>query len=265
MKGPAAFLFHSLFFLLATGVGAVTLPPTSKFGAGSSLDRGLFTRVMSDLESAGPSPKIAAPRKNYLAMAQKSLTKTLNRRLGIDKLMDMVMIPRYDEHPLIMPMSIPQISDARITVQTFNSPPKPLAPGMLPKQDFKYNINIPERQEHVHPHQKKIINVVLPGQFDEELRGIVANSFRSALQRHLATHPGLQIAEDAFKFNILETPTERTLQTSEIDRRMSGVTQRIAALNKSYRTFQSELAERLQHMGGILGQTEKIKLDFMIA
>lgn len=254
-------LFWHLLCLLLASTQAAILGRQPVIGQPAPTIRNLLT----SLQSASQAPK-KQPRKDYLALAKNTLSKTLNRKLAIDKLMDKILVPRYDIHPLIMPMSIPQISDPRITVQTFNPPPKPLAPGMLPKEDFRYRIDVPNaKPSAVAPkhHVRRTLDVFLPGQFNTEMSDLVEDAFKSALSEHLENHPGLQLNRDAFKFNIFDTSTERRLKNAESEQRLAALTARVARLNNAYRTFRLQIADRFKNLGNLLKEAEKVRLDFV--
>lgn len=259
-------IFLILSICLSQKLVSNPLPTTSprKSPSRNSL-RNLFLKVSSKLSLKSPLPKNKA-RKNLLYLAKNALNKTLSRHLMIDKLMDKVMVPRHDLHPLIMPMSIPQISDARITVQNFNPPPLPLVAGMLPKDEKTYKITIPENHEHDNSgvHHQKNLNLFLPGKFNNEVKQIVDEAFTEAFKKYVANHPGAVLPDNRFKMNVFDTPTERELSKEETSRRIDSVFGRIERLTAEYCRFKGDVEVKVKKLGFLLNDQRRIKLNYIV-
>lgn len=57
----------------------------------------------------------------------------------------MAKLPPYNHalYDTVFPTMVPQITDPRIVVQTFNAPDSPIFPSTLPKPQMELNIDLP--------------------------------------------------------------------------------------------------------------------------
>ena len=192
----------------------------------------------------------------------------MNRKLPIGKMMDQIKVPRYHMNDLILPVSIPQISDARINVQTFNPPPKPLLPGMLPTEKYMYHIKVPENEEkpdeEIHYHHKRNLNLILPGTFDKKLNNIVQEAFDEAFKKHIGNHPEDNISSRQFNVNILESDGERKMKDEMVHQKIKNVVSRIAVLNQKYAGFQNEVQSKVASLDDKIRRVSKINLNYIV-
>lgn len=232
--------------------------------------RDLLAKIVSNLKNRQKPNNSKPERQNFLEMAKDTLEKVVSRHLMIDKLMDKVMVPRSDHHPLVMPMSIPQISDARITIQNFNPPPMPLTSGMLPQDKYQYDVKIPENTSksqisaiQYHTPVQKNMNLIMPGSYDKDVQKIIREAFDDAMKKHLAKHQNLNVAGSIYKLNVFDSPTNRLLNEKDINHRIGKVFERINGLKSNYMQFQKQVDEKMHRLSFLLEKNTSLKLNYI--
>jgi hypothetical protein len=67
-----------------------------------------------------------------------------NGRMLMAQLLDLIKGAKGFLNPLLMPTMIPQVSDPRITIQTFNPPNNAVLPPNLGPKVMDFNVNMPD-------------------------------------------------------------------------------------------------------------------------
>jgi hypothetical protein len=201
-------------------------------------------------------------RKAKLIRTINQLKKNKNRLLPIGPLLDFMTEPRYDLLPLIMPTSIPQVSDARITVQTFNPPPMPLEPGMVPAADYQFKVKLPEIK-HQNKRTKEV-NLTIGGKFTEVMKNVVAGAFNRALKKHDNAHLGNIDHPNDYIINVFEDNTERYLDSISINARIARIANKIKHLREQHEEFGSQIQDKIRFLDVLLSKLQKTKLDYII-
>lgn len=174
----------------------------------------------------------------------------------------MMKEPRYDLLPLIMPVNMPQVSDARITVQTFNPPPMPLQPGMVPAADYHYNVTIPEIKQH-RKHTKEI-NLSYHGKFTDDMKNVMVAALNNALEKHHQAHLGNVDQPKDYVINVFETPTDRYLQEVTMKSRVKNILTRIKSLKEDNDVFQQQVTQKMKYLDFLLSKYQQTKLAYIV-
>jgi hypothetical protein len=204
----------------------------------------------------------AKGRRAKLIETINKLKFTQNRLLPITANLDMMKLPRYDLLPLIMPVNAPQVSDARITVQTFNPPSMPLEPGMVPAADYHYNVTIPEiKKRH---RQTKEINLSYHGKFTDEMKSLMVAALNIALEKHHHAHVGSLNESKDYVINVFETPTDRYLHEVTLKSRVKNILARIKSLKEDSDVFQQQVSQKMQYLDFLLSKYQQTKLAYIV-
>ena len=138
--------------LLSTANGPPQRLLSSDFSSTSALER--------KLDELGKDYKSPSKRKQFLK-AKRFLLKSIKKRkldlslvtkkgnrkgrkLMLSMLLDLIKGAKGFLNPLLMPTLIPQVSDPRITIQTFNPPNNAVLPPDLGPKKLNFEINMPD-------------------------------------------------------------------------------------------------------------------------
>ena len=82
-------------------------------------------------------------RKLDLKIIEHKVQKK-DRKLMIDMILKLIKGAKAYMNPVIMPTLMPQVSDPRITIQTFNPPSNEILPPNLGPRVLNFNVKMPE-------------------------------------------------------------------------------------------------------------------------
>jgi len=170
----------------------------------------------------------------------------------------------------IMPVAIPQVTDPRITIQTFNAPTPPILPGVLPVPKVHLDIDLP-KQNNPKANQVYIDNEVVKedsGQgFRNELKDAVESAFLKALEddynqpklHNLARHK-----RKIVKVNVLDSPIERLLNNVDEEKKASEVVGFLRKIKEEYSSFEDQVQTKMKYLGYLLSKWNQRKLSFIV-
>lgn len=167
----------------------------------------------------------------------------LKRKLQVEKMIDTIQVPEYNMFAKIMPLFIPQVQDSRIKVQTFNPPPKPITPGLLPNPHFSAQLNLPQKEDP--PHITKEINIFSQKTLNKELDKIVHKAFYKALNK-LGMGRFKEGKEKIFKLNVFDSPTDRLLTNEEVYEKTQRIVEKLNGIMMDYKSFEHETLMKIK-------------------
>jgi hypothetical protein len=169
-----------------------------------------------------------------------------------------------------MPVAIPQVTDPRITIQTFNAPTPPILPGVLPTPKIHLDINLPKQNN---PKSNTVIidNEVIKEDsgkgFRNELKDTIESAFLKALEddynspslKNLAKHK-----RKIVKVNVLDSPVERLMNQLSEEKKVSQVTGFLHKIKEEYDAFQDQVQSKMKYLDYLLGKWDQRKLNFIV-
>ena len=201
-------------------------------------------------------------RKMKVNLAKQKASKVKKRKLFIEMLLDLIGLPNYNIHPTYMPLSIPQISDARITVQTFNPPSMPLTPGMMPKPEYHFNVKIPEQPAP--PKHSKAFNVAYTGKYDGDMKALMMDAFESAFGKHKKLHSDSNIQDQDFLLNVVSSDSEKHVDDIRAKQRMNNIINRVKKMASLNEDFNNQVNNKLKFLDFLLKKYYQIKLNLIM-
>jgi hypothetical protein len=169
----------------------------------------------------------------------------------------------------VIPTLMPQISDPKIIVQTFNAPNSPILPNSLPQPKVELNLHLPKQNAPVYKvHTRTIIRKENPkiklGL--EEIKESVEEQFEKILKDKDPTHSRYYFkGMSTFvgrkphhpSFEILTNPTDRLLFKLHADKRIDEIMERIRNLKVGVNVYQEEVASKLRFLSFLQKRWQK--------
>ena len=190
-----------------------------------------------------------------------------------------MFIPKASElNPLLMPMMMPQISDPRIEIQTFNAPNAPFMPDVLPKPIVDIDVKLPDQ---TYQSRKPILEThsVIDESIDhQKFNNIIvkdlANEFAKTMKKHdplinRVYHDGVGVTMNGDKpepsvnlvMNIEERDTRQLTQEKKIDRMLL----KLRRMHGQYMSFKRALKSKLETLGFLFERRRIRDLHFALA
>jgi len=169
---------------------------------------------------------------------------------------------------MITPTLMPQVSDARITIQTFNAPAAPILPGTIPAPEISFRMKLPENNA---PSANKIIidekitKEDKAGNQASRIRHVLEEAFFAELEKQFQ-QPGLGLESRhhrKLRLAILSSRENQQLARQDEAAKVAAISSSLADLHKRYANFQSKLAEKMKAVDFFLGKWTKISLNFV--
>jgi hypothetical protein len=191
----------------------------------------------------------------------------------LDPAMD-PLIQKKDRHNSliseIMPISIPQITDPRITLQTFNAPTPPILPGVLPVPEVHMDITLP-KQNNPKASQVIIDNEIIKEDhgrgFRNELKSTIESAFFEALEDDWRSPKLENLARKKpklMKVNIIETPAERLLFSIKASEKSSRLKSHLQKLSDQYEEFDEQVQSKMKNLEFLISKFSQRKLDIIV-
>lgn len=169
-----------------------------------------------------------------------------------------------------MPVAIPQVTDPRITIQTFNAPTPPILPGVLPVPKVHLDITLP-KQNNPKANTVIIDNEVVKEDsgkgFKNELKDTIESAFLKALEDDYSSpklHNLAKHKRKIVKVNVLDSPVERLLNRVSEQKKVSQVTGFLHKIKEEYDSFQDQVQTKMKYLDYLLSKWTQRKLSFIV-
>lgn len=170
---------------------------------------------------------------------------------------------------MITPILMPQISDPRITIQTFNSPASPILPGVIPTPQVNFSLKLPENKNK--DANKIVVDETIirennPLSQKETMKKQIENAFLEALEKDFNS----PILDDAvghkhtkpLSIAVMSSVTQRKLDQLEETGKMQSIVNSLTELQHNYLKYQSELNSKMTNLDFGLKKWTTISLNF---
>jgi hypothetical protein len=160
----------------------------------------------------------------------------------------------------VIPALIPQISDPKIIVQTFNAPNAPILPNSLPQPKVELNVHLPKPNAPVYKvHTRTIIRRESPeiAAGLQEIKQAVEKEFEKVMQKEDPTHSRFYFKgmstytgrkSPQYRFEVLSNPTDRTLFQIYSQKRVEDILDRVSNLKTNLKIYSEEVDSRLSYL-----------------
>lgn len=172
---------------------------------------------------------------------------------------------------------MPQISDPRIEVDTFNAPNAPILPNVLPRPKIEVNLKMPSEsvpsppihiveEKHVMTQENQHLSDILEEDMEEAfLEGL---SKKHQLGRNFYYKNGVKLGlgEKIGKIQVtlMRSPTDRMLYRLKSERRLEKVLDKIDRIQNEYVLFKTGLDNKLEFLDFIREKWKKYKLNIIV-
>ena len=160
----------------------------------------------------------------------------------------------------VIPALIPQISDPKIIVQTFNAPNAPILPNSLPQPKVELNVHLPKPNAPVYKvHTRTTIKRESPeiAAGLEDIKSAVENEFEKVMQnkdptrsrfyfKGMSTYMGRKSPQ--YRFEVLTNTTQRTLFQIYSQKRVEDILERIKSLKTNIKIYNEEVDSRMSYL-----------------
>lgn len=220
---------------------------------------------LSDRQIKGLKKKSPKSRK-ALVKAIKHANKQMQRELAVALMFPLMQEPNYHLKPLMMPLMMPQISDARINIQTFNPPPAPLVPGVLPNPHFKYDMMVPEKTlTTVVDRRWRDVNLKMDRADSREARKMIKRSLERALEKY----NGVKVLRNGdpvenVRLNTFSSDTERQLGERRASQKLDKILRKLEGVADRYRGFQLEVSRKMDFLKFLTGKYGEMALQIVV-
>ena len=205
------------------------------------------------------------------------LGKSLSPRTR--KAMVGMFMPKATElYPTLMPTLMPQISDPRIIIQTFNAPNAPILPSVLPKPKVDLNVVLPK--QHIAPKPDIIIldqeskNEKLEREAERRAQKILEKNLLRAMKRNVGfnrkyrNRKGVDVdighIKEKNKLNVMATLGQRFLHSVEARNKVKRIELKMSELSNSYRFFKRRLASKMKALGFLLAKWKQKNVSVIV-
>ena len=172
---------------------------------------------------------------------------------------------------------VPQISNSRIEVQTFNAPTPPIMPGTLPTPKVDIDMLLPNQTKQALPPtvqtETKIIQRAGHDKYKKEVMNDLQEEFMRVMRkknplyrRHYNNGVGYQvgITPPHTHTNFMLLPEERTaLQILQHDK-ISSILEKLSSIQNDYNDYRKKLKKKMDTLGLYIDKARQLRMNYII-
>lgn len=176
-----------------------------------------------------------------------------------------------------MASMMPQISDPRIEVDTFNAPNAPILPNVLPRPKLEVNLKMPSEtvpappihiieDKHVMSKTNQHLSDILQNDMEEAFLEGLSKKHQLGRSFYYKNGVKLGLGEKIGKINVtlMRSPTDRILYKLKSERKLEKVLDKIDRIQKEYVLFKTGLENKLNFLDFIRNKWRKYKLNIIV-
>lgn len=189
-----------------------------------------------------------------------------------------MFMPKASElNPLLMPMMMPQISDPRIEIQTFNAPNAPLMPDVLPKPIIDLDVNLPDQTLQSRPPIIKTETVIDEVKDHQKYNSLIvrdlASEFAEAMRKHDRTHRrhymdgvGVNMGgeQPTGRISIALNPEQRIANQMIEMKKFATIERKLRVIGQQYQRFRKTVFSKLESLGFLFEKRRVRNLNFAL-